>query len=220
MITKIYIKLLDEDIDVWRPVEAKKLSTDIYQIIEENINASEHWEFNYHDVVKCIDKNAVKLIKKAFMNIHNTIITECSFSQLLTIIEWCGLQTINEIQKHILPIFDDGEFGEYKYLFENLEVNRGNQEFLQTQLPIDLVTKIINKLGMVLFYRAKENALFSINYEHQKPDEIGAFIRKNGYEAILDYHVEDETAIKTSDALIEYGFDIVEKAYERTRAKL
>lgn len=175
-----------------------------------------HWKMESILLLKKLTSYIQKPFDSEFLQKNQNY----SLSKLLSILEWCGLQTIKEIQEHILPGFNNGEFGEYKYLFENLEANRTNKEFFQIKLPIELVVKIIDTMGMVLFYRSDENALFSINYEHQKPDEIGVFIRSNGYDAILNYENHDERAMKTSDALIEYGFEIVEKAYERTRVKL
>lgn len=177
---------------------------------------SEEW--NEFSIITGYELSELSVVFNALAK--NSIQNNINLHQLFFILEWCGLQTIKEIQEHILPVFNNGEFGEYKYLFENLEANRTNKEFFQTKLPIELVVKIIDTMGMVLFYRSDENALLSINYEHQKPDEIGVFIRSNGYDAILNYENHDERAIKTSDALIEYGFEIIEKAYERTRVKL
>jgi len=57
-IEKIYVKLLDEDIDVYRPVNALKIDNDIYKILDDNIQAYEEyleeWEFGKDDIVKCI----------------------------------------------------------------------------------------------------------------------------------------------------------------------
>ena len=46
LIYTIYIRLLDEDIDVWRPVKAKKdVTGNAYLILEEEIPEDENWEF-------------------------------------------------------------------------------------------------------------------------------------------------------------------------------
>lgn len=52
--TTIYVYLLDEGTDVWRPVEAEHLSEDRYRIITKN-NApeDEHWQFQTGAVVRC-----------------------------------------------------------------------------------------------------------------------------------------------------------------------
>lgn len=50
----IYVALLDEGIDVWRPVEAERLSPDRYLIIDQNYDrAIERWEFEPGTVVRC-----------------------------------------------------------------------------------------------------------------------------------------------------------------------
>jgi hypothetical protein len=50
----IYVALLDEDIDVWRPVAAKKLSSDSYLIVEQDYEpAIERWQFEPGTVVRC-----------------------------------------------------------------------------------------------------------------------------------------------------------------------
>jgi hypothetical protein len=42
----IYVALLDEGVDVWRPVEAKRLSADRYLIVDQDYDpAIERWEF-------------------------------------------------------------------------------------------------------------------------------------------------------------------------------
>jgi hypothetical protein len=50
----IYVALLDEGIDVWRPVEARKLSPDTYLIVDQDYDrAIERWEFEPGTVVRC-----------------------------------------------------------------------------------------------------------------------------------------------------------------------
>ena len=42
----IYVALLDEGIDVWRPVEAQKVSSDTYLIVDQDYDPrTERWEF-------------------------------------------------------------------------------------------------------------------------------------------------------------------------------
>jgi hypothetical protein len=49
---QIYVKLLDEGIDVWRPVEADLLRGEIYRVSEQPYDReSEVWEFEPGDVV-------------------------------------------------------------------------------------------------------------------------------------------------------------------------
>lgn len=57
-VTKIiYIPLLDEAVDVWRPVEASHKGADIYTIIGTNpIPSGERWQFNTGESVRCRQK--------------------------------------------------------------------------------------------------------------------------------------------------------------------
>ena len=53
----ILILLLNEGLDVWKPVKAIEVETSVFKIISENKHPDdEHWEFNYHDLVKCKEK--------------------------------------------------------------------------------------------------------------------------------------------------------------------
>ncbi|MGH6912444.1 MAG: hypothetical protein ACREH3_01905 [Geminicoccales bacterium] len=50
----IYVALLDEGIDVWRPVEAQRLSPDTYRIVDQDYDPGiEAWEFEPGTVVRC-----------------------------------------------------------------------------------------------------------------------------------------------------------------------
>ena len=50
----IYVYLLDEGVDVWRPVEAVHLGADRYRITSVNVDRSdEHWQFSTGDIVRC-----------------------------------------------------------------------------------------------------------------------------------------------------------------------
>ena len=50
----IYVYLLDEGVDVWRPVLAEKIGESTYRIIEQNYDQSiEIWEFGPGDIVYC-----------------------------------------------------------------------------------------------------------------------------------------------------------------------
>jgi hypothetical protein len=51
----IYMPLLNEGVDVWRPVEATRLSTDLYRVEGEMPN-SEEWTFAPGTVVRCEQK--------------------------------------------------------------------------------------------------------------------------------------------------------------------
>ena len=65
----IYVKILNEGTEVWRPVQALKIENDIYKITQET-EFDEEWEFNCNELVHCIvSKNGsdkyLKAIKKA-----------------------------------------------------------------------------------------------------------------------------------------------------------
>lgn len=50
----VYVYLLDEGTDVWRPVQARKVADDCYQLVSVNSDpVDEQWEFNTGDVVRC-----------------------------------------------------------------------------------------------------------------------------------------------------------------------
>jgi hypothetical protein len=50
----IFVCLLDEGVDVWRPVDAEIVAPDWYRILSENENPDdEHWQFGIGDVVRC-----------------------------------------------------------------------------------------------------------------------------------------------------------------------
>jgi hypothetical protein len=50
----IYVALLDEGTDVWRPVEAEELRDGLFRIISENSRPDdERWEFSPGSIVRC-----------------------------------------------------------------------------------------------------------------------------------------------------------------------
>jgi hypothetical protein len=52
--TEIYVALLDEDVDVWRPVIAERLDRDVYRIVEQHYDKdTERWQFQPGDEVVC-----------------------------------------------------------------------------------------------------------------------------------------------------------------------
>jgi hypothetical protein len=53
----IHVYLLDEGVDVWRPVSAELVRKDIYRITGTPPDDSEKWEFMPGDVVRCRQKN-------------------------------------------------------------------------------------------------------------------------------------------------------------------
>jgi hypothetical protein len=48
----VYVELLDEGVDVWRPVAAEHLGGNLYRLIGERPE-DEVWRFAAGDVVKC-----------------------------------------------------------------------------------------------------------------------------------------------------------------------
>jgi hypothetical protein len=53
--TTIYMPLLNEGVDVWRPVEATPISSDTYRV-EGEMPAGEEWAFAPGVVVRCKPK--------------------------------------------------------------------------------------------------------------------------------------------------------------------
>jgi len=50
----IYMPLLEEGIDVWRPVLARRISGDSYRILDQDYDRDvETWEFEPGTIVKC-----------------------------------------------------------------------------------------------------------------------------------------------------------------------
>jgi hypothetical protein len=53
----IYVYLLEESTDSWRPVQAVPVDNDTYRIVSENPDPEdEKWQFTTGDVVRCIHK--------------------------------------------------------------------------------------------------------------------------------------------------------------------
>ncbi len=53
-VVQIYIALLDEGVDVWRAVQAKHLSGNIYRILNQSYDrTTESWQFEPGDAVLC-----------------------------------------------------------------------------------------------------------------------------------------------------------------------
>ena len=50
--TTIYIPLLNEGTDVWRPVEAEQVGGDQYRIVGQR-PADENWPFAQNQIVRC-----------------------------------------------------------------------------------------------------------------------------------------------------------------------
>lgn len=51
-VVTVYVKLLDEDVDVWRPVLAEHLDGDRYRLVGETPE-DEVWPFATGDIVNC-----------------------------------------------------------------------------------------------------------------------------------------------------------------------
>lgn len=53
-LSHIYVALLDEGTDVWRPVEAENLGSGRYRILDQPYDpANEMWQFVPGDLVRC-----------------------------------------------------------------------------------------------------------------------------------------------------------------------
>lgn len=51
---EIFVRLLDESVDVWRPVKAERVGADRFRIVEQPYSRdSERWEFEPGDEVVC-----------------------------------------------------------------------------------------------------------------------------------------------------------------------
>jgi hypothetical protein len=50
--TTVYVALLDENVDVWRPVQAEHVGSDLYRLTGEQPD-DEVWPFAPGDVVRC-----------------------------------------------------------------------------------------------------------------------------------------------------------------------
>jgi hypothetical protein len=61
----IFVRLLDEGVDVWRPVQAEPLHGDIYRILDQPYDReTERWEFTPGDEVVCelIESSADRIL--------------------------------------------------------------------------------------------------------------------------------------------------------------
>ncbi|HEX5467316.1 MAG TPA: hypothetical protein VFW92_11645 [Candidatus Limnocylindrales bacterium] len=55
----IFVRLIDEAVEVWRPVEAVHLDGNVYQIAEQPYDRSiEKWEFEPGDEVICMPRES------------------------------------------------------------------------------------------------------------------------------------------------------------------
>jgi hypothetical protein len=53
VVETIYVGLLEEGIDCWRPVQAEQVASNIYRIADQDIPRDELWEFKPGDLVYC-----------------------------------------------------------------------------------------------------------------------------------------------------------------------
>ena len=51
--TTVYVALLDEAVDVWRPVPAAHIRDDIFQLSSDPVPEAEEWEFEPGTLVRC-----------------------------------------------------------------------------------------------------------------------------------------------------------------------
>jgi hypothetical protein len=49
----IYVELLDEGVNVWRPVEAERREDGLYRILSRPPDETETWKFPQGSVVRC-----------------------------------------------------------------------------------------------------------------------------------------------------------------------
>jgi hypothetical protein len=60
----ILVYLLDEGVDVWRPVESEEIGNDIFRIpVGVTIPEGENWEFRPGDLVRCDSRHYLKALK-------------------------------------------------------------------------------------------------------------------------------------------------------------
>jgi hypothetical protein len=53
-LAEIFVRLLDENVDVWRPVKAEQIASDRFRITEQPYDRdTERWEFEPGDEVMC-----------------------------------------------------------------------------------------------------------------------------------------------------------------------
>lgn len=53
----IYIPLMDEGTDVWRPVSAERVADEIYRVTSTPPDDTETWEFTTGDTVRCREQS-------------------------------------------------------------------------------------------------------------------------------------------------------------------
>ena len=54
----IYVALLNEGTDVWRPVQALRRANGVFEIVSRNDDPeSEYWQFSPGSLVRCIERD-------------------------------------------------------------------------------------------------------------------------------------------------------------------
>lgn len=216
---------IDQDIYVNKQnsIELNRIEIGLlYSMCNQILGESEIWD--EYSIITGEKLDSLRKFRDYLYKIK--ILPPIILKNLSNIIQWSGLKTVEEIIKTILQILENNkEWLEYKSLFENLENSVNDDELKYIVLPDELVSAILDTLGMVVFYRANSNILSSLSYEHENSklrlcNEWSSYIRANGFDSVMNYNYEDETIVKTSDALLKYGYEIVEKTYERTNASL
>jgi hypothetical protein len=51
----IYVELLNEGVQVWRPVDAEQISADVFKIVAQK-DVDEDWDFETGDLVTCEER--------------------------------------------------------------------------------------------------------------------------------------------------------------------
>ncbi|HUH41918.1 MAG TPA: hypothetical protein VLZ29_02255 [Sulfurimonas sp.] len=208
-----------------------KINGDELELWANLIESREDIQFNFDALQEIIFELAnptlyMKINEKRAYELLKSLNGSTTISHLSNITQWSGLKTVEEIEQTILPLLENNqEWRKYKTLFENLVESANNDELKETTIPNELVSNILDTLGMVVFYRKNSNTLSSLSYEQEGSklrlsQEWSQYIRENGYESVISYNYEDETIVRTSDALLKYGYETIERVYERTNASL
>jgi hypothetical protein len=75
---QIYVYLLNEGVDVWRPVDAVQVNENVYRIVARNPDPEdEQWEFNFGDLVRCKERQSI-LENKIFPAAYELVAGETS----------------------------------------------------------------------------------------------------------------------------------------------
>jgi len=50
----VYVKLIGEGTTVWRPVDAERVSSDVFRLSSGVVEPGEQWEFQPSSLVRCV----------------------------------------------------------------------------------------------------------------------------------------------------------------------